>query len=81
MLEDNLPAIAEGRSLSDSCEDSQKMLDCYKGSCDCTCKELAENAEEEDACGDKNAKVKDTLAPMVQVLGALCTGDLTNPCA
>jgi len=84
---------AEGRSLSDvakkACEDIQKMVDCYKGNCDCTCADL--NGPDEDDikknCGDtddgKNMKLSEASKAAVAGIESACTGDnkVTDPCA
>merc|ERR1719331_2501260 len=62
-------AEAEGRSLSDvkkACEDMQKMLDCYKSDCSCTCEDLKANGGAD--CAKDDETVADSLIPLMKSL-------------
>jgi len=84
---------AEARSLSDvagaACDEVQKQLDCFKGSCDCTCADLngPDEADIKANCGDTDAGKEQKLSEVTKLMAGisvlLCTGEnaVTDPCA
>ena len=64
------------------CKDSQATLDCAKGMCDCTCKDMQESGGDACPAGD-DVTMKDSTKAAVAAMNTACTGDnaVTDPCA
>jgi hypothetical protein len=72
--------LSDLTDLKKTCDDAQKLLDCYDGRCCCTCAEL--KTEGGADCEKDDETVKDRVEASVTAFDAVCTGDneVTNPC-